>query len=49
MTHLSLPVDPTFATFEVTSGSQEDVTGFLGEVKALVHDAAFVLVSQTSL
>lgn len=40
---------PSYMTFEVTSETQDDISGFLGEVKALVHDAALVLVSQTSL
>jgi hypothetical protein len=34
--------------FEVTSETQDDIGVFLGEVKALIHDAALVLVSQTS-
>lgn len=40
---------PSYMTFEVTSETQGDVSDFLGEVKALVHDAALVLVSQTPL
>jgi hypothetical protein len=40
---------PSYMTFEVTSETQDDITAFLGEVKALIHDAALVLVSQTSL
>jgi hypothetical protein len=31
--------------FEVTSEEQEDIGAFLGEVKALVHEAGLVLVS----
>lgn len=34
-------------TFEVTSEQQEDVTPFLEQVRALVHDAGPVLVSAT--
>ena len=40
---------PSFMTFEVTSEAQEDVTEFLTRVKALVHDAGLVLVSQTNV
>jgi NAD-dependent dihydropyrimidine dehydrogenase PreA subunit len=40
---------PSYMVFEVASETQEDVGVFLGEVKTLIHDAALVLVSQTSL
>ncbi len=40
---------PSHMTFEVTSETQEDISGFLDEVKAIVRDADLVLVSQTSL
>jgi NAD-dependent dihydropyrimidine dehydrogenase PreA subunit len=40
---------PSFMTFEVTSEDQADVTAFLREVRALVHDVGLVLVSQTQL
>lgn len=40
---------PSFMTFEVTSEQQEDVSGFLAQIKALVHDAGLVLVSQKNL
>jgi len=40
---------PSYMVFDVTSEAQEDVAAFLGEVKALIHDAELVLVSQTSL
>ncbi len=40
---------PSYMTFEVTSENQQDVTTFLTEVKALVHDAGLVLVSDTKL
>jgi hypothetical protein len=40
---------PSYMAFDVTSDTQEDVGTFLGEVKALIHDAELVLVSQTSL
>jgi len=36
---------PSFMSFEVTSEQQEDITPFLEEVRALVHDAGLVLVS----
>lgn len=38
---------PAFMSFEVTSEQQEDVTEFLGEIRALVRDVGLVLVSQT--
>jgi len=38
---------PSFMTFAVTSERQEDVTPFLDQVRALVHDAGLVLVSAT--
>lgn len=38
---------PSFMSFEVTSEQQEDVTPFLEQVRALVHDAGLVLVSAT--
>lgn len=40
---------PSYMTFEVTSEQQEDVGAFLGEVKALVHDAGLVYVSEQRL
>jgi hypothetical protein len=40
---------PSYMVFDVTSETQDDVGTFLGEVKALIHDAELVLVSQTSL
>jgi len=40
---------PSYMVFEVASETQEDIGAFLGEVKTLIHDAALVLVSQTSL
>ena len=36
-------------SFEVTSEEQQDVTAFLAEVKALVHDTGLVLVAETKL
>ncbi len=39
---------PSYMVFEVTSETQEDIGSFLGEVKALIHDADLVLVSQSS-
>ncbi|HSO40729.1 MAG TPA: hypothetical protein VLT33_49725, partial [Labilithrix sp.] len=36
---------PSYMTFEVTSEQQEDVTPFLEQVRALVHDVGLVLVS----
>jgi ferredoxin len=36
---------PSRMLFEVTSEEQEDIGAFLGEVKALVHEAGLVLVS----
>jgi NAD-dependent dihydropyrimidine dehydrogenase PreA subunit len=38
---------PSYMTFEVTSEQQEDITPFLEQVRALVHDAGLVLVSAT--
>jgi len=38
---------PSYTTFEVTSEQQEDITPFLEQVRALVHDAGLVLVSAT--
>jgi NAD-dependent dihydropyrimidine dehydrogenase PreA subunit len=40
---------PSYMTFEVTSEQQEDVGVFLGEVKALVHDAGLIYVSEQRL
>jgi ferredoxin len=40
---------PSYMTFEVTSEQQEDVGAFLGEIKALVHDAGLVYVSEQRL
>jgi ActR/RegA family two-component response regulator len=37
---------PSYMTFEVTS-EQQDITPFLEQVRALVHDAGLVLVSAT--
>ncbi|MCA1790066.1 MAG: hypothetical protein LC667_09480, partial [Thioalkalivibrio sp.] len=36
---------PSYMSFEVTSEQQEDITPFLDQVRALVHDAGLVLVS----
>lgn len=36
-------------TFEVTSEQQEDISPFLEEVRALVHDAGLILVSATPI
>ena len=38
---------PSYMTFEVTSEQQEDITPFLAQIRALVHDAGLVLVSAT--
>jgi ActR/RegA family two-component response regulator len=38
---------PSYMTFEVTSEQQEDITPFLEQVRALVHEAGLVLVSAT--
>jgi NAD-dependent dihydropyrimidine dehydrogenase PreA subunit len=38
---------PSYMSFEVTSEQQEDITPFLDQVRALVHDAGLVLVSAT--
>jgi NAD-dependent dihydropyrimidine dehydrogenase PreA subunit len=38
---------PSYMSFEVTSEEQEDITPFLQQVRALVHDAGLVLVSAT--
>ena len=40
---------PSYMVFDVTSESPDDITGFVGKVKALTHSADLVLVSQTSL
>jgi ferredoxin len=40
---------PSYMTFEVASEQQEDVGDFLGEVRALVHDAGLVYVSEQRL
>ena len=40
---------PSYMSFEVTSEEQQDVTTFLAEVKALVHDTGLVLVAETKL
>lgn len=36
---------PSYMSFEVTSEQQEDITPFLDQLRALVHDAGLVLVS----
>ena len=36
---------PSYMSFEVTSEQQEDITPFMDQVRALVHDAGLVLVS----
>jgi len=38
---------PSYMSFEVTSERQEDITPFLDQIRALVHDAGLVLVSAT--
>jgi NAD-dependent dihydropyrimidine dehydrogenase PreA subunit len=40
---------PCYMVFEVTSETQEDVEPFLDEVRALIRDAALVLVGTTRL
>jgi hypothetical protein len=40
---------PSYMKFEVTSEQQEDIGTFLDEVKALVHDAGLVYVSEQRL
>lgn len=40
---------PSYMSFEVTSERQEDIGPFLVEVRALVHDAGLVLVSEQRL
>lgn len=40
---------PSYMTFEVTSEQQEDITPFLEQIRALVHDAGLVLVSATPI
>jgi NAD-dependent dihydropyrimidine dehydrogenase PreA subunit len=40
---------PSYMVFELTSETQDDIGSFLREVTALIHDAALVLVSQTSI
>jgi NAD-dependent dihydropyrimidine dehydrogenase PreA subunit len=54
--HLEVPTvkgarakTPCFMSFEVTSESQDDVEPFLEEVRALIRDAALVLVATTRL
>jgi NAD-dependent dihydropyrimidine dehydrogenase PreA subunit len=36
---------PSYMSFEVTSEQQEDITPFLDQIRALVHDAGLILVS----
>ena len=40
---------PSFMSFEVTSEQQEGILPFLEQVRALVHDAGLVLVSEKPL
>jgi len=40
---------PSFMSFEVTSTEQEDIEGFLPEVRALVRENGLVLVSESKL
>jgi hypothetical protein len=40
---------PSFMSFEVTSTEQEDIQGFLPEVRALVRENDLVLVSENKL
>ncbi len=40
---------PSYMTFEITSEQQEDITPFLEQIRALVHDAGLVLVSATTI
>jgi len=40
---------PSYMTFEITSEEQSDIEPFLQQVKALIHDAGLVLVSDTKV
>ncbi len=40
---------PSYMVFEVTSEEQEDITGFLPQVRALIRTNELVLVSEAKL
>jgi len=45
----ALEKTPSFMSFEVTSTTQEDIQGFLQEVRALIHAESLILVSENKL
>jgi NAD-dependent dihydropyrimidine dehydrogenase PreA subunit len=45
----ALEKTPSFMSFEVTSTAQEDIQGFLQEVRALIHVENLILVSENKL
>ena len=45
----ALEKTPSFMSFEVTSTAQEDIQGFLQEVRALIHGENLILVSENKL
>jgi len=40
---------PSFMLFEVTSTEQEDIKGFLPELRSLIRDSGLVLVNETNV